>query len=141
MEYGFLLQCFSPQSRTSSATSVCSVTGEIKDGRYMAISQVTTEILNIGYQDGGPPDGRVVILLHGWPDDVRARRSVAPRLHAAGLRTITPYLRGFGPTRFLFSETRRDARAVGLAQDAIVGKAKAMPTMPVIRSGNRAASV
>jgi pimeloyl-ACP methyl ester carboxylesterase len=85
----------------------------------MAISQVTTEILNIGYQDGGPPDGPVVILLHGWPDDVRAWRSLAPRLHAAGLRTIAPYLRGFGPTRFLFSETRRDARAVALAQDAI----------------------
>ena len=81
--------------------------------------QVTTEVLNIGYEADGPLDGPVVMLLHGWPDDVRAWRSVAPWLHAAGLRTIAPYLRGFGRTRFLLSETRRDARGVALAQDAI----------------------
>jgi pimeloyl-ACP methyl ester carboxylesterase len=85
----------------------------------MAMPKVTTGVLDIGYQTEGPLDGPVVMMLHGWPDDVRAWRAVAPFLHGAGLRTIAPYLRGFGPTRFLSSETRRDARAVALAQDAI----------------------
>jgi pimeloyl-ACP methyl ester carboxylesterase len=81
--------------------------------------QVTTETLSIGYEADGPLDGPVVMLLHGWPDDVRAWRQVAPHLHAAGLRTIAPYLRGFGSTRFLLPESRRDARGVALARDAI----------------------
>jgi pimeloyl-ACP methyl ester carboxylesterase len=81
--------------------------------------QAVTRVLNIGYEAAGPLDGPVVMLLHGWPDDVRVWRTVAPSLHAAGLRTIAPYLRGFGPTRFLSSETRRDARGVALAQDAV----------------------
>jgi pimeloyl-ACP methyl ester carboxylesterase len=85
----------------------------------MAMPQITTGVLNIGYEADGPLDGPAVMLLHGWPDDVRAWRSVAPWLQAAGLRTIAPYLRGFGLTRFLLSETRRDARGVALAQDAI----------------------
>lgn len=80
---------------------------------------VRTDVLEIGYESGGPPDGPVVLLLHGWPDDVRGWRAIAPMLHAAGLRTIAPYLRGTGPTRFLSSHTRRDGRGVSLAQDAI----------------------
>jgi pimeloyl-ACP methyl ester carboxylesterase len=62
---------------------------------------------------------RRLLLLHGWPDDIRGWRQVAPRLHAAGYRTITPYLRGFGLTRFLSRETVRDGRGVALAHDAI----------------------
>jgi pimeloyl-ACP methyl ester carboxylesterase len=54
----------------------------------MAFHQVTTEVLNMGYEAEGPLDGPVVMSLHGWPDDVRAWRRVAPLLHAAGLRTI-----------------------------------------------------
>jgi pimeloyl-ACP methyl ester carboxylesterase len=57
--------------------------------------------------------------LHGWPDDVRAWSGVAPILNTAGFRTITPYLRGFGPTRFLSKETVRDGRGVALVQDLI----------------------
>jgi pimeloyl-ACP methyl ester carboxylesterase len=80
---------------------------------------VTAGALNIGYEAGGPLDGPVVMLLHGWPDDVRAWRNVAPRLHSAGVRTIAPYLRGFGRTRSLSTETLRHARGVALAQDAM----------------------
>jgi pimeloyl-ACP methyl ester carboxylesterase len=85
----------------------------------MTLHHAATEVLNIGYEVEGPINGPLVMLLHGWPDDVRAWRNVTPRLHAAGLRTVAPYLRGFGATRFLFSETLRDARGVALAQDAI----------------------
>ena len=80
---------------------------------------VETELLRIAFETGGPEDGRPLLLLHGWPDDVRGWRQVAPRLHARGWRTVAPYLRGFGPTRFHAAQTIRDGRGVALAQDAI----------------------
>ena len=46
-----------------------------------------------------------VVLLHGFPYDVRAYDVVAPLLAAKGCRVITPYLRGYGPTRFLSAAT------------------------------------
>jgi pimeloyl-ACP methyl ester carboxylesterase len=85
----------------------------------MAMRIARTELLEIAYLDEGPADGAPVLLLHGWPDDVRAWRGVAPQLHAAGWRTVTPYLRGFGPTRFRSERTIRDGRGIALAQDAI----------------------
>ncbi|WP_425430090.1 alpha/beta fold hydrolase [Cystobacter ferrugineus] len=83
------------------------------------MERIRTELLDIAYEAGGPVDGPVLLLLHGWPDDVRGWRHVAPRLHAAGYRMLAPYLRGSGPTRVLSSETFRDGRAVALARDAI----------------------
>ena len=84
---------------------------------------VQTRVLEIAYEEGGPTDGPAqdptVLLLHGWPDDPRGWREVAGRLHAARFHTIAPYLRGFGPTRFLAGDTVRDGRGVALAQDAI----------------------
>jgi len=78
-----------------------------------------TELLEIAYLDEGPADGAPVLLLHGWPDDVRTWRGVLPRLHATGRRTIVPYLRGFGATRFHSDATFRDGRGVALTQDAV----------------------
>ena len=52
------------------------------------------------------------------PDDVRGGRQSA-LLYARGWRTFAPYLRGFGPTRFLSAGTIRDGHGVTLAQDAI----------------------
>jgi pimeloyl-ACP methyl ester carboxylesterase len=80
---------------------------------------VRTKTLEIAYKDEGPEWGPVIFLLHGWPDDVRAWKDIAPLLHAAGYRTITPWLRGFGPTLFLSGAAVRDGRAVALAQDVI----------------------
>jgi pimeloyl-ACP methyl ester carboxylesterase len=80
---------------------------------------LTTDILEIAYETGGPPDGHLVLLLHGWPDDVRGWRGVVPHLERAGFRWVAPWLRGFGPTRFLSENTIRDGTAVALAQDAI----------------------
>jgi pimeloyl-ACP methyl ester carboxylesterase len=85
----------------------------------MSVHSIKTELLEIVYEDEGPRNGEVILLLHGWPDDIRSWRCVAPVLHAAGFRTITPYLRGHGPTRFLSSSTIRDGRGVALAQDVI----------------------
>ena len=80
---------------------------------------VRTPLLEIAYEIGGPDDGAPLILLHGWPDDVRGWRRSAELLQATGWRTITPYLRGCGPTRFLTDKAPRDGRGVALAQDAI----------------------
>jgi pimeloyl-ACP methyl ester carboxylesterase len=85
----------------------------------MHTKSIQTSILDITYLDEGPAGGLVIFLLHGWPDDVRAWQQVAPLLHEAGFRTITPYLRGFGKTHFLSADTIRDGRGIALAQDAI----------------------
>lgn len=60
--------------------------------------QVTTEVLTIEYADLGPHHGEAVILLHGFPYDIRSFQDVAPRLVDAGRRVIVPFLRGHGGT-------------------------------------------
>ena len=81
-----------------------------------SLRQIDAGLLNIGYAEAGPADGRAVILLHGWPYDIYSFVEVAPLLASAGYRVIVPYLRGYGTTRFLSSETFRNAQqsAVGL---------------------------
>src|ERR1044071_2146154 len=57
------------------------------------------------------------MLMHGFPYDVHAYGEVAPRLAAAGCRVIVPYLRGYGPTRFLSPDTPRSGQQAVLAHD------------------------
>ena len=78
---------------------------------------VRTQVLEIGYLESGPPDGPVVILLHGWPSDVHDYDDVAPPLAAAGFRVLVPWLRGYGPTRFLDSATPRSGQQAALGAD------------------------
>ena len=80
---------------------------------------VRTPILDIGYEAHGDAGGFPVVLLHGFPDDARAYDEVAPPLAAAGYRVLVPYLRGYGPTRFLDDRTPRMAQQVAMAQDLI----------------------
>ena len=75
--------------------------------------------LNIGYAEAGPADGPAVLLLHGWPYDIHSYVDVAPMLAAEGYRSIVPYLRGYGTTRFLSEETFRNGQQSVLALDAI----------------------
>jgi pimeloyl-ACP methyl ester carboxylesterase len=79
----------------------------------------STKLLDIACEASGPADGPPVILLHGWPDDARTWDRVLPALHAAGLRTIVPWLRGFGPTRFRAEETMRAGQITALARDLL----------------------
>jgi pimeloyl-ACP methyl ester carboxylesterase len=82
-----------------------------------------TSTLNIAYEAGGPSNGFPVVLLHGWPDDVRTYDRVVPVLRAAGFRTVVPYLRGFGDTAFLSKDTMRSGEIVAMAQDLLkIGK-------------------
>ena len=83
------------------------------------MNHIRTDILEIAFEEGGPPDGLPVLLLHGWPDAPRGWREVSQRLHADGYRTIAPFLRGSSPTEFLLKETPRVGAGVALAQDAV----------------------
>jgi pimeloyl-ACP methyl ester carboxylesterase len=77
------------------------------------IRQVRTATLDIAYEESG--DGAPVILLHGFPYDPRAFDEVLPQL--PGCRLIVPYLRGYGPTRFLSNETMRSGEQAALGND------------------------
>ena len=77
---------------------------------------VRTPTLEIGYEEWGEAAGAPVVLLHGFPDDAHAWDGVAPPLAARGYRVLAPYLRGYGPTRFL------DAGAPRMAQQAAIGQ-------------------
>lgn len=81
--------------------------------------QINAGVLDVGYREDGPADGKPVILLHGFPYDVHAFDDVTPQLVAAGCRVVTPYLRGFGPTRFLSDATLRSGQQAALAHDLL----------------------
>jgi len=83
------------------------------------IKQIDAGVLNVGYTESGPAAGPVVILLHGWPYDIHAYDDVVPLLTAKGYRAIVPYLRGYGTTRFLSSDTFRNGQQSALAVDTI----------------------
>jgi pimeloyl-ACP methyl ester carboxylesterase len=78
---------------------------------------VRTPSLDIGYEESGAADGTPVILLHGWPYDPRCYDAVVPLLTQARCRVIVPYLRGFGPTRFLSADTPRSGQQAALGND------------------------
>jgi pimeloyl-ACP methyl ester carboxylesterase len=86
---------------------------------FSPLKQIDAGVLNVGYAEAGPADGRVVILLHGWPYDIYSYVDVAPLLASAGYRVIIPYLRGYGTTRFLASETARNGQQSVVAVDII----------------------
>jgi pimeloyl-ACP methyl ester carboxylesterase len=82
-----------------------------------AIKHARTSVLDIAYEDSGPADGTPVFLMHGFPYDPRAYDEVVPLLAARGCRTIVPYLRGYGPTRFLSPDTMRSGEQAALGND------------------------
>ncbi len=86
---------------------------------FRSMKQIDAGVLNVGYAEDGPDDGPAVILLHGWPYDIHSYVDVAPLLASAGYRVIVPYLRGYGSTRFLSSETVRNGQQSALAVDAV----------------------
>ncbi len=83
------------------------------------VKQINAGVLNVGYVDAGPADGRPVILLHGFPYDIHSFVEVAPLLAARGYRVIVPHMRGHGTTTFLSSRTPRDAQQSVMALDVL----------------------
>jgi pimeloyl-ACP methyl ester carboxylesterase len=83
------------------------------------LKQINAGLLNVGHAEAGPTDGPAVILLHGWPYDIHSFVDVTPLLASTGYRVIVPYLRGYGSTRFLSSETVRNGQQSVVALDII----------------------
>ena len=84
-----------------------------------SVKFVQTPVLNIGYGDHGNNLGFPIILLHGFPYDVRSWDGVVPPLIEAGFRVLVPYLRGYGPTSFRDAESPRMAEQAAIAQDVV----------------------
>ena len=78
-----------------------------------------TDTLEIAYEHSGPSEAAPIFLLHGFPYDPRAYDAMVPRLVQAGYRTIVPYLRGYGATRFRKDETPRSGQQAALAHDLL----------------------
>ena len=76
-------------------------------------------VLDVALHETGPATGSPVFLMHGFPYDIHAYAEVAPLLAAQGCRVIVPYLRGFGPTRFLSEATPRSGEQAALGSDLL----------------------
>ena len=85
--------------------------------RSPVLKRVRTSVLEITYEENGPAGGVAVLLMHGFPYDPRTYDEVVPRLVDAGCRVIVPYLRGYGTTRFLASDTLRSGQQAALGND------------------------
>ena len=80
---------------------------------------VQAGVLDVAFHESGPADGPPVFLMHGFPYDIHAYAEVAPILAARGCRVIVPYLRGYGPTRFLRADTPRSGEQAVLGTDLL----------------------
>ena len=85
--------------------------------RAPLLNGVRTSVLEIAYEESGPPHGAAVLLMHGFPYDPRTYDDVVPSLAEAGCRVIVPYLRGYGPTKFLAPDTLRSGQQAALGND------------------------
>ena len=83
------------------------------------VRAVQTPVLNIVLEDSGDAQGFPIVLLHGFPDDVRAWDDVVPPLASKGYRVLVPYLRGCGATRFREPSAPRMAEQAAIGQDVI----------------------
>lgn len=74
-----------------------------------------TSIVGAAYVEGGPANGRPVVLM----DDVHAYDAVGVQLAGSGYPALVPYLRGFGPTRFRNPVTPRSGQQPSLGHDLL----------------------
>lgn len=86
---------------------------------FTATGRAATSALDVAYEQAGPADGEPVILLHGFPYDVRSFDEVAPRLAARGAHVLAPHLRGFGATSFHGESTMRSGQQAALGHDLV----------------------
>lgn len=118
---GATLLGHNPVFAEPAATVVGDVSSTLEAGhsKFASLKKIGAGLLNVGYAEDGPLNGPPVILLHGWPYDIYSFVDVAPLLASAGYRVIVPYLRGYGTTSFLSSETFRNAQQSAVALDII----------------------
>jgi len=98
---------------------VANATANPKNTSFAPLKQIDAGLLNVGYAEAGPANGPAVVLLQGWPYDIHSYVDVAPLLASAGYRVIVPYLRGYGTSRFLSSQTFRNGQQSVVALDII----------------------
>jgi pimeloyl-ACP methyl ester carboxylesterase len=103
----------------ADAPAAANATANPKNTSFAPLKQIEAGLLNVGYAEAGPARGPAVILLQGWPYDIYSYVEVAPLLASGGYRVIVPYLRGYGTTRFLSSETFRNGQQSVVALDII----------------------
>ena len=109
-----------------------------------AFNSVRTSALEIAYEESGATGGIPVFLMHGFPYDPRTYDAMVPALVAAGCRVIVPYLRGYGPTRFLAPDTPRSGQQAALGNDLkelIDGLGARHPVLAGYDWGGRAACI
>jgi len=108
---------------TGAASLATAVAGASRSAAQTTTSaqvrMVQTRVLDIAYEEHGATTGTAIILLHGFPYDVRSFDGVVEPLVAAGHRVLVPWLRGYGPTRFRDASAPRMAEQAALAQDVI----------------------
>ena len=85
----------------------------------MTPRRVSAGALDVAYLEYGPADGWPCIMGHGFPYDAHAYAECAPLLAEAGARVIVPWLRGYGPTRFLSDDTPRSGEQAALGADML----------------------
>ena len=106
-------------SRSTTSDSPHSSVQPAPPASFGELRQIDAGLLNVGYVEQGPANGRPVVLLHGWPYDIHSYVDVAPILAARGYRVFVPYLRGYGTTRFLSAATFRNAQQSAVAVDVV----------------------
>lgn len=85
----------------------------------MKVATIDAGVLSVAYLEYGAANGWPCIMGHGFPYDVHAYADTAPLLAEAGARVIVPYLRGYGPTRFLSDTTPRSGEQAALGADML----------------------
>ena len=83
------------------------------------LKTIQTDRLEIAYAEAGPADGPLAILMHGFPYDIHCFDEVATLLAAKGVRTLAPFMRGYGPTRFLNANTMRSGQQGAFGADLV----------------------
>ncbi len=90
--------------------------------RAMPISErrrVRAGVLDIAFEQAGSPEGAAAVLLHGFPYDPRAFDKWCRICAGPGFRVVVPYLRGFGPTRFVADDVPRSGQQAALGVDLL----------------------
>jgi pimeloyl-ACP methyl ester carboxylesterase len=107
------------QNRAAVPAAGPSAASRTASTSFGPVRHINAGVLNVGYIEAGPADGRPVILLHGFPYDIHSYAEVAPLLAARGYRAIVPYFRGYGSTTFLSGSTPRNVDQAAFALDIL----------------------
>ncbi|WP_236585451.1 alpha/beta hydrolase [Dyella sp. EPa41] len=116
---GWLRAAFATALAVQTGIAGQALAQSAKPDAWRELKHVHAGVLDVAYVEMGPADGPAVILLHGWPYDIRSYEQVAPALAAKGYRVLVPYARGYGDTHFLSQDTMRNAEPAALAQDVV----------------------